>query len=169
MEGTSALRTDREVPVRIVSNLTGPMLREAKRSHPELSRAARTRLAWFDYYQRHHNVSRACRHFGISRQTFYRWWRRYQPRNLRSLERRSCRPRRMRPCSWTVGEIEAVRAMRARYPTWGKAKLQIWLAREGTVLSVSKVGRILSYLRQRRQLPVPVRKISARKRQAQRP
>jgi putative transposase len=167
MQGTSEVRGER--PMRIVSNVTGPMLREAKRSPAELSRAARTRLAWFDHYQRHQNVSLTCRYFGISRQTFYRWRRRYQPLRLASLENRSCRPRRLRPRSWTVAEIEAVREVRTCYPTWGKAKLQVLLAREGRVLSVSQVGRILSYLRHRRQLPIPVRKISTRKRLARRP
>jgi Helix-turn-helix domain len=33
-----------------------------------------------------HNVARTCRHFGISRQTFYRWQRRYGPFDLTSLE-----------------------------------------------------------------------------------
>ncbi len=34
-------------------------------------------------------MARTCRHFGISRQTFYRWFRRYDPQNLASLEERS--------------------------------------------------------------------------------
>jgi putative transposase len=169
MQCTSEVCLGQEPAMRIVSNVTGSMLREAKRSSPVLSRAARQRLAWIEHYQRHRNASLTCRYFGISRQTFYRWWKRYQSRSLASLENRSSRPHRTRPRSWTVGEIEAVRTMRERYPTWGKAKLQVLLAREGLRLSVSKVGRILRYLGQRRQLPVPVRQISARKRPWRRP
>ena len=41
------------------------------------SREARVRLAWMDFYRDSHNVARTCRHFGISRQTFYCWQRRY--------------------------------------------------------------------------------------------
>ena len=41
----------------------------------ELSREARVRLAWMDFYRRCGNVAHTCRHFGISRQTFYRWQR----------------------------------------------------------------------------------------------
>jgi transposase-like protein len=32
-----------------------------------------------DYYRRCHNVALASRHFGISRQIFYRWQKRYNP------------------------------------------------------------------------------------------
>ncbi len=38
----------------------------------ELSRAAQVRLAWMDFHRQSQNVARTCRHFGISRQTFYR-------------------------------------------------------------------------------------------------
>ena len=81
----------------------------------------------------------------------------------------SSRPRRVRPRKWNIAEIEAVHELRARYPTWGKAKLQVLLTAEGTFYSVSKVGRILGYLRQRCHLPVPVRRSFARERQAPRP
>ena len=59
----------------------------------ELSREGKKRLAWFDYYEGHgQNASLTCRYFGISRQTFYRWKGRYDPRQLESLEERSHRP-----------------------------------------------------------------------------
>src|SRR5690348_9449730 len=52
-----------------------------------LSREAKRRLAWMDYYVRHgRNAKLTYRHFGISSATFYRWWHRYDPRNLRTLE-----------------------------------------------------------------------------------
>jgi len=46
------------------------------RTGVELSREARVRLAWMDFYRRCRNVAHTCRHFGISRQTFYRRFRR---------------------------------------------------------------------------------------------
>ncbi|MGH2398380.1 MAG: helix-turn-helix domain-containing protein [bacterium] len=47
-----------------------------------------------DYYLAHgRNVAQTCRHFDISRQTFYRWWQRYDPRRPLSLED-DCRTRR---------------------------------------------------------------------------
>jgi CTP:molybdopterin cytidylyltransferase MocA len=40
-----------------------------------------------DYYEQHgRNAALTCRYFGISRQTFYRWRRRYRPQRLASLE-----------------------------------------------------------------------------------
>ena len=44
----------------------------------DISKVAKQRLKWFDYYHSHgRNVARTCRYFGISRQTFHRWRRRY--------------------------------------------------------------------------------------------
>jgi transcriptional regulator of acetoin/glycerol metabolism len=43
----------------------------------ELSREARVRLSWMDFYGQSKNVALTCRRYGISRQTFYRWLRRY--------------------------------------------------------------------------------------------
>lgn len=160
---TSARCPVAEDPMRIVSNVTGPMLRLARQRTREISREANRRLDWFEHDRRHHNVSFTCRHFGISRQTFYRWKRRYDPLNLQTLESRSSCPKRKRLPTWTTEQILAVKAMRERYPSWGKAKLRVLLAREGVFLSVSRVGRILTYLRRKRALPVPTRRISARK------
>lgn len=158
-----------EVHMRIVSNVTSSMLKVAKQSTKGLSREANLRLDWFEHYRRHHNASFTCRHFGISRQTFYRWKHRYSPFRLETLESRSCRPKRTRQSTWTTDQVLAVQAMRERYPAWGKAKLQLLLAKEGVVLSTSMVGRILRYLRRRGLLPQPRRRISARKRPTPRP
>ncbi len=52
-----------------------------------LSKAALKRLAWFDFWYTHHkNISLTCRHFGISRDSFYLWKGRFNPTNLHSLE-----------------------------------------------------------------------------------
>lgn len=156
--------------MRLVSSTTRPMQRVAQlRPAPPLSRAARTRQRWFAYYAEHGNVSLTCRHFGISRQTFYTWARRYDPQEPRTLENRSCRPRVPRARTWTEAQVQAVQRVREQYPRWGKDKLQRLLAREGIRLSVSMVGRILSSLRARGQLIEPRGRISARKRPPPRP
>lgn len=52
-----------------------------------LSSAALKRLSWFDFNKSHGgNISLTCRHFGLSRDTFYLWKKRFNPRNLSSLE-----------------------------------------------------------------------------------
>jgi len=149
--------------------------RDALRSHygvsSALSRTATVRLGALDWHRSHgENVSRTCRHFGISRPTFYRWQRRYDPHRLESLENRSHRPARLRRRSWGQREVEAVVTVRNRYPCWGKAKLAHVLGRdEGVRLSVSMVGRILAYARHRDLLHAPVCAQRTRRRQTLRP
>jgi transposase len=122
-----------------------------------LSREAQQRLKWFDHYQSHgRKAALTCRYFGISRQTFYRWKRRYDPQNLRTLEDGSHRPHRRRHPTWTPEPVERVRRRREQYPRWGKDKLAVLLRREGGRVSVSMVGRILTHLRQRGVLSAPL-------------
>jgi len=78
------------------------------RTGVELSREARVRLAWMDFYSRCGKVAHTCRHFGISRQTFYRWQRRYDPYDLTTLEERSHCPRRRRQPTWSFPLAEKV-------------------------------------------------------------
>jgi len=148
-----------------------PQARRTLGMGPELSREARTRLKWMEHYRKNgRNASLTCRYFGISRQTFYRWFRRYDPHDLSTLEDRSHRPRRVRKPTWTSSEIRAVKQMRQRYPRWGKDKLAVLLRRDGKKISVSRVGRILKYLRQRGELvETSGGAISARKRKVRRP
>jgi putative transposase len=123
----------------------------------ELSREARLRLAWMDFYRGCDNVAHTCRHFGISRQTFYRWQRRYDPYDLSSLEERSHRPRRCRQPTWAFPLEEKVLGLRLQFPRWGKDKLAVLLRRQKVAISVSMVGRILTRLKQRGRLVEPPR------------
>ncbi len=137
----------------------------------ELSKKARQRLKWFDYYNsRSHHARLTCRHFDISPQTFYRWKRRYNPRHIESLEDHSHRPRHLRQPTYSTELVEAVLRLREQYPRWGKDKLTVLLHREGFDCSVSMVGRILHKLKERGVLKEPIpNHISARKRRWQRP
>lgn len=140
-------------------------------SIPELSKQARQRLKWFDYYNSHgHNARLTCRYFGISPQTFYRWKRRYNPYRLETLENRSCRPKKLRQPTASVELVVAVQRLREEYPRWGKDKLVILLHREGYQVSTSMVGRILRRLKDRGVLREPVRNhVSAHRRGLKRP
>lgn len=135
----------------------------------ELSPDARRRLKWMDYYQAHgRNAARTARYFGISRKTFYVWWRRYRPHDLRSLESRSRRPVRVRQRRWPPVVVAAVQRLREQYPRWGKDKL-VWLLRaEGLVVSTSMVGRILTDLVRRGVLRQPARLTARRRRSGRR-
>lgn len=156
--------------MRIISGTAPGALRLAGRGQ-ELSAQARRRLKWMDYYDSHGDNARlACRHFDISPQTFYRWRRRYDHRNLRTLEDRSRRPRRLRQPTWSAELAEAVLRLREDYPRWGKDKLVVLLRHQGWQVSTSMVGRILRQLKQRGVLVEPPRQpVSARKRPQLRP
>jgi transposase InsO family protein len=67
-------------------------------------------------------VSELCRHFGVSRQTAYKWRKRYRQHRLHGLEDRSRRPcclARQTDMLW----LRRVRRARQRHPTWGGRKL----------------------------------------------
>ena len=148
-QGTNARRN------RIIAPGPAPLARPAP---PDLSRRARVRLAMLDWHRSHgQNVARTARHFGFSRPTVYRWLSRYERLRLESLEDHDCRPpgRRRPPGRGAV--VAAVRRVRTRYPRWGKDKLAVLLGREGLVLSVSMVGRVLASLRRRGALLEPLR------------
>jgi putative transposase len=148
-----------------------PGVSRLARLQVELSKKARQRLKWFDYYNsRSQNARLTCRHFDISPQTFYRWKRRYNPRHLESLEDHSHRPKRLRQPTYSAELIEAVLRLREEYPRWGKDKLAVLLREKGFSCSASTVGRIIHKLKERGILKEPVPNyISARKRQWQRP
>ena len=132
---------------------------------------ARQRLKWMDYYEaRGRNAALTSRYFGISRQTFYRWRRRYDPYRLSSLEGRSHRPKRLRQPTWSRELSLAVLPLREQYPRWGKDKLVVLLRERGWQVSTSMVGRILNSLKARGALREPLRSgISTRKRLWRRP
>ena len=135
----------------------------------ELSREARVRLAWMDFYHRKRNVAHTCRHFGISRQTFYRWQRRFNAYDLTTLEARSHRPHRRRQPTWTFPLAEKVLTLRLQFPRWGKDKLAVLLRRQRLPVSTSMVGRILRQLKQQGRLIEPLRPGGPGSRRALRP
>jgi putative transposase len=148
-----------------------PKARQLARLRNELNRAGLLRLQWMTHYLQHgRNAAFTCRHFGISRQTFYRWWRRYDPHDLWTLQERSHRPYRRRQPTWTPALVERVLALRQQFPRWGKDKLVVLLRRGGVTVSTSMVGRILAHLKHRGMLlePLPVR-LKARRSRPPRP
>lgn len=114
-----------------------------------LSKQARQRLAMMDWYEAHGGNARlTCRHFGVSPDTFYRWKRRFNPRNLSTLENRRSQPRRVRQPTWSRELEQAVLELREAPPGWGKDKLVVLLREQGWLCSTSMVGRILRKLKE---------------------
>ena len=91
----------------------------------QLSKQARLRLKWMDFYQRTKNVSLTSRHFAISRQLFYYWLKRYDPQNLRSLEDKDKAPKRRRQREITPEQEMRIVALRKQYIRYGKEKLAL--------------------------------------------
>ena len=133
---------------------------------PDLSRAAKIRLDWFDFYKSHgDNAALTCRHFGISRKTFYKWKGLYDSKRIKSLEDRPRRPKRLRQPTWGAELAQAVLSLREKYPRWGKEKLALLLHHQGQEASISMVGRILKSLKARNLLREPLsNSVSAHKR-----
>lgn len=109
------------------------------------SKKARRRLEWLDWYEEHgRNAELVSRHFGIAKETFYRAKRRYNSRNLRTLEDRSRRPQKVRTPTTPAMIISRIVQLRLKYPAWSKYKLAIILKRDDRiVISPSTVNRIL--------------------------
>jgi transposase InsO family protein len=111
-----------------------------------LSKEAKLRLKWLDYYHAHgKNVRLTCRHFGIHHRTFYRYYQRFKQQGLAGLESRSERPIHVRQPMTPLPVVDLVKQLRKANPEYSKYKLQVILKRDyGYALSVSSVGRIIS-------------------------
>jgi transposase InsO family protein len=72
-------------------------------------------------------VSELCRRFGVTRQTAYKWRKRYRQNRFRGLQDQSRRPLYL--AGQTSGRwLRRVRQLRRRRPTWGARKLRHVLA-----------------------------------------
>ena len=122
-----------------------PNLKKLKRT-VTLSKAAKLRLAWMDYYQFHgHNAALTSRHFGIARSCFCKWKHRFDQFGLAGLEEHTRRPRVVRQPLTPQPVVSIVRTLRTANPELSKYKLAVILQRDyGYRLSASSVGRIIS-------------------------
>lgn len=109
-----------------------PLLNKYDRWHEvakrlKLSKDAVLRLEWiiFYYVRANKNVSLVCRHFGIARKTFHKWFNLFDEKNLRTLESRNKSPINQRKPEYSSEEIQKTIALRQKYPTLGRLKLQV--------------------------------------------
>lgn len=158
----------------VVMNTYGTIVPKLSRvrSSPRLSKAAKQRLKWMEFYATHcRNARLTCRHFAISPDVFYRWKRRYRPNHLVSLEDNTSnrRPRSVRSPKTNPLVVARIKFLREQYPRWGKKKLYVLLKREGLTTSEATVGRTLSRLRAKGQLhepPVVTARLAGKKRRS---
>ena len=97
------------------------------------------------------NVSQLCRDFGISRETGYKWLRRFQASGgrIESLSDRSRRPHSS-PRRTALCVEQRVLQVRRAHPAWGGRKIKAYLCREGhaPLPSASTITAILHRHRQ---------------------
>ena len=156
--------------MQIKSNSYGLRRFPRKARIPSLSKEAKTRLSWIEWYYSHKkNKSLTARHFGITRVTLSLWLSRYDPCRPETLEHRSTKPYQLRKPEWTSEAAIAVRELRLKHPRWGKKKLVVLLKRDGWTLSQSTVGRILKHLKATHQIKDPVKRLKFQWRKSNRP
>jgi transposase InsO family protein len=109
----------------------------------ELARRARHRLAVLRHAEEvSGNIAATCRYYGISRQCFYTWRRRYEAEGLEGLKDRSSAPHHT-PHATTADVVEKILWLRRQYH-FGPAKIAMYLQRYHDVaISTSGVWRIL--------------------------
>lgn len=112
----------------------------------KLSSEAKLRLEWLIFYctRADRNVSLVCRHYGIARKTFYKWLNLFDGKNLRTLENKSKIPISKRKPEYTYEEIQKVIALRLKYPTLGRDKLEVvYLEEYGQTIKKWHLRRIV--------------------------
>jgi transposase InsO family protein len=88
------------------------------------------------------SLSGLCREYGITRPTGYHWLCRFEQEGVAGMEERSRRPH-VSP-GQTCGEVEQrIVTLRWERPDWGARKLAVLLQREGIVVPVVTVHRVL--------------------------
>ena len=91
------------------------------------------------------NVSQTCRYYGISRQTFYKWLRRYEEQGLEGLRDRSSRPH-YSPNATSAEVVGKIMYLRQHYH-FGPQKIAMYLKRYHDIrMSSSGVWRVLERL-----------------------
>lgn len=94
------------------------------------------------------SFAQVCQRFRVSRQTGYKWWRRYQSGSAPALQQRSRRPHR-HPRAVSELWLERIGHWRRRFPRWGPKKLRAALRRlhpRSRLPALSTIGAALQRL-----------------------
>ncbi len=110
----------------------------------KLPREVKLRLKWIQHYQKTRNISKTCRYYGISRTTFYKWYKRYQKEGIEGLYDRPRTPKNKRKPTVRNKYQQIIIKVRKKHPTWSKEKIAKYLEVEkGIKVSPSTVYRVL--------------------------
>jgi transposase InsO family protein len=91
----------------------------------KLSKKACQRLSWMIYYETEAkwNTQLTCRHFDIPRSIWYYWRKRFDEKNLRTLEDEFRAPKKTRQKEYTDLQYERIVLLRKKHIRYGKVKL----------------------------------------------
>ena len=103
------------------------------------------RIEFVDLAKNGGNISRLCKHFGISRKTGYKWLERFQSSGQTGLENLSRRPVHS-PGRISRGIEEAIIHVREKHHAWGGRKIRRFLQNSG-VSNVPAASTITEVLR----------------------
>lgn len=112
-----------------------------------LSKDGLRRLEWFDFYFSHReNASLTCRHFGISRDTFYTWKKRFRRSNLQTLEfdSKTRRPKNTREMTTPLWIRKRIYDIRVQDLEKSKYEIQEELRREGIVIGYNTIQKVIN-------------------------
>ena len=135
----------------------------------KLSKVARVRLEWIIYSLDGHTVPETCRHYGMSKKTFYKWFREFDEDNIYSLKRledKSKAPKHVRQRTITPREEEHIVSLRKAHICYGKMKLaKIYQTTYHEEISSWKIQYTIQKYRLYRD-PIKVAKTSKKRRSA---
>ena len=111
-----------------------------------LSAPAREKLEWIIFYYEvaDENATETASYFNISRKTFHKWLRRFDPKRIQSLEETSRRPNQVRQWQVTPEEEQRIVELRETFLQYGKQKLKVKYERKyGQSISTWKIERVI--------------------------
>ena len=112
-----------------------------------LSRDGLRRLIWIDWYFSHgRNAERTCRHFGISKSVFYRWFNRFDKRNLKTLDfdTKTRRPHNVREMTTPLWIQKRIYNIRLADLEKSKYEIQAELRDEGIVIGRKCIQKVIN-------------------------
>lgn len=113
----------------------------------KLSSDGLKRLSWIDWYYTHgKNAEGTCRHFGISKSVFYRWFNRYNPRQLQTLEfdTTTRRPHTVREMTTKPEILKRIYDIRIADKRKSKYEIHEELKREGILVAHKVIQKVIN-------------------------
>lgn len=112
-----------------------------------LSKDALRRLCWIDWYHSHgKNAEKTCRHFEISKSVFYRWFKRFNKRNLSTLEfdTKTRRPGKVREMTTPLWIRQKIYDVRKGDLEKSKYEIQEELKRQGILVGQTAIQKVIN-------------------------